>query len=191
MTDPQCIEWIKEGGKRREKAANHLFAQYKGLIVYGTQKHKINRDEAFDAYSDAILALVRHVANGDFKGESKLSTYLNGIFFRKCVDQIRKKTTHWEDDTVLNNLEDESPNPAHLLETASEMKKLKGLMGRLSNNCQRILMLRYYWGYDNMEEIAEKLGLKNANTAGSLRHRCMKQLMHIVNENEKNSYGDT
>lgn len=189
--DENIIADLQAGGRLREQAANQLFKQFQGLIPFALKRHKLSQEEAFDAYSDSILALVRQVGRGDFKGESKLSTYLNGIFFRKCVDQLRKKTTYSLNDDSIPDVVDTAPDPGQQLETLSELKNLKQLMQKLSESCQQILMLRYYWGYENMEEIAEKLGLKNANTAGSLRHRCMKQLMRIVHANEKDSYGNT
>ena len=188
MTEAECILELQAGGRRREAGADAIFRQYKGLIKHALKKHKLSEEEAFDAYSDTVLAIVKQVSAGDFKGESKLSTYLNTIFFRRCVDQVRKKATNPVMRDEMPEMEDYSPNAEAVSITTEAMEQLKTYMMGLSDNCRQVLMLRYYWGYEDMEEIAEKIGVKNANTAGSLRHRCMKQLMGIIEKSRTREF---
>lgn len=185
MTEADCILDLKAGSHKREAAADALFRQYQGLIKHALKKHKLTEDEAFDAYSDTILAVVKQVGAGDFNEKSKLSTYLQTIFFRRCVDQVRKKSTNPVMLTEIPDMKDGSRNAEEQAVNHDELKALKAYMQSLSENCRKILMLRYYWGYEDMDEIAKKLGLKNANTAGSLRHRCMKQLMTIIQKSQQ------
>ena len=184
MTEAESILELQAGGRRREAAADAIFHQYKGLINHGLRKHKLTEEEAFDAYSDTVIAIVRQVAAGEFKGNSKLSTYLQTIFFRRCVDQVRKKATNPIIGDEVPDIEDDRPNAEAVSITQEAMGQLKTYMLALSDNCRQVLMLRYYWGYEDMGEIAEKIGVKNANTAGSLRHRCMKQLMGIIEKSK-------
>lgn len=182
MTDAELIQKLTAGGRAKEAAADALFRQYLGLIKHGQKKHQLTETEAFDAYSDTLLAVIRQVSGGEFEGKSKLSTYLHTIFYRRCVDQVRKKATNPIMVSETPETADTRPNAeAHAI-TLGEMQRLRKYMSKLSDNCREILMLRYYWGYEDMEEIADKMGFKNANTAGSLRHRCMKKLMDIIQQ---------
>ena len=74
MTEAECIQNLMAGGQQREAAADALFRQYQGLIKHALKKHKLTSEEAFDAYSDTIIAVVQQVGAGDFNGKSKLST---------------------------------------------------------------------------------------------------------------------
>ncbi|MFK7972415.1 MAG: RNA polymerase sigma factor [Bacteroidia bacterium] len=180
MTEAELIQHLKAGGRKKEVAADAIFQQYDGLIKHAQKKHKLNEEEAFDAYSDTIIAIVKQVSAGEFEEKSKLSTYLQTIFFRRCVDQVRKKSTNPVMEPEPPDSKDLSPNAEARTITREEVLRLKRFMEQLSGNCKELLMLRYYWGYEDMGEIAEKIGIKNANTAGSLRHRCMKKLMDII-----------
>ncbi|MEM6345630.1 MAG: sigma-70 family RNA polymerase sigma factor [Bacteroidota bacterium] len=183
MTDEEIIQGIRAGGREQERCVNHLFTAHKGLVGHGMGKYGLGEDAAIDAFSDAVLGLRKQILADKFRGESKLSTYLFTIFSRRCVDQTRKKTTHGLTTTSeYPEVADQEPGIERKMFTQEAFDRLMGFMNQLGEVCREILMYRYYWGYEDMAEIAELVGAKNANTAGSLRHRCMKQLMKIVGQ---------
>ena len=57
-------------------------------------KYTITQEDAFDAYSDTILAAIGKISERRFEGRSSLKTWLFQIFHNKCVDLIRKNSTH-------------------------------------------------------------------------------------------------
>ena len=181
MTEEEIIQGIKTGGRPQERSMQELFQAHKGLVGHGMGKYGLSEDAAIDAFSDSILALRRAVLNDKFRGDSKLSTFLYTIFSRRCVDQLRKKATHGVTPvSEYPDVPDLEPGIERKLFTQEAFERLMGFMQKLGENCRQVLMYRYYWGYEDMSEIAELIGVKNANTAGSLRHRCMKQLMKII-----------
>lgn len=181
MTDQEIIRDIIAGGSPQEACMNYLFDHHRGLIGSALKRHQLSEEEALDAFSDTLLAFRKQVLGEKFRGESKISTYLYTIFSRRCVDYIRKRATNRLQPVIeYPDLKDESSNAERQLITQEAYQKLLGFMNQLGEVCQKILMYRYYWGYEDMEEIADLAGVKNANTAGSLRYRCMKQLMKII-----------
>ena len=48
-------------------------------------------------------------------------------------------------------------------------------MGRIGEQCRRILLL-FYWEEKSMEEIAAELGFANTDTAKSKKYQCKKSL---------------
>ncbi|MEO0468945.1 MAG: sigma-70 family RNA polymerase sigma factor [Bacteroidota bacterium] len=181
MNDAELIEGIQAGGSRQESCLNLLFDKHRGLVGTGITKYRLSEEDAIDAFSDAILALRKQIMEGKFRGDSKVSTYLYTIFSRRCVDRVRKAATN----KVLTSPEypdvgDPDPGIEKQLITQEAFEHLMGFMDQLGEVCRNILMYRYYYGYDDMAEIARLVGAKNANTAGSLRHRCMKQLLKII-----------
>ena len=183
MTDAAIIEAIQAGGAKQEACLNYLFDQNKGLVGSAISRHQISEEEALDAYTDAIIAFRRQVTQGKFRGESKISTYFYTIYFRKCVDLIRRRATNKMNPVdEVPDMEDESMNTEADLITREAFDRLMNFMDQLGEVCRQILMYRYYYGYEDMEEIAKLVDVKNANTAGSLRYRCMKQLMKIIDK---------
>lgn len=181
MEDEVFIKELKGGGPRAEKAIHFFFNQHKGLIGKAIKQHQLLEEECLDAYTDALLSLRKQVIKGVFRGESKVSTYFYTIFYRRCVDLIRRKATHRERlAEEFPDVADEKPLASDQMQVQEAFEGLMHFMEQLGQQCRDILMYRYYWGYEDMAEIASKLGIKNANTAGSLRYRCMKRLMNLV-----------
>ena len=183
MKDNDIISGIKQGGSQAEAVINYLFDKNRGLVGSAIKKHQLTEEEALDAYSDAILGLRKQILADKFRGESKLSTYLYTIFQRRCVDSIRKKATHRiHTAPEYPDVADDGQNMERDMITQEMFDKLMGYMNKLGEACRKVLMYRYYWGYEDMGKIAELAGIKNANTAGSLRYRCMKQLMKMIKD---------
>ncbi|MEL6673862.1 MAG: sigma-70 family RNA polymerase sigma factor [Bacteroidota bacterium] len=186
MKDGQIIQSIQAGGQQQEQALHFLFDRYQGWIKGAMRKHRLGEEEALDAFSDAILALRKQVVGQKFRGESKLSTYLHTIFQRRCIDLIRKKATHQETVGLdqLAEVSEKSLSVEESLIVGERFDTLMAVMDQLGNPCKQILVDRYFWGYDDMAEIARRAGVKNANTAGSLRYRCMEKLMKLLNRTQ-------
>ena len=185
MTDQEIISALQAGGARQEACLNYLFDQHKGLVGSAISRHQISEEEALDAYADAIIGFRKQVMLGKFRGESKISTYFYTIYFRRCVDLIRRRATHQISQVEeYPEVEDETVNTEADLITREAFNQVMEYMEKLGEVCRKILMYRYYYGYEDMEEIARLVEVKNANTAGSLRYRCLKQLMRIIKEAE-------
>lgn len=94
--DPTIVRMIGQGGQAEEKAMLWLNAQFEDKIDLACRKHQLAREDAEEAYDDALIALRDNIRSGKFKGESALRTYFGTIFFNKCIDRIRKAPTKWE-----------------------------------------------------------------------------------------------
>lgn len=181
MQDEEFIKELKGGGARTERAIQHFFDRHKGMIGKAMKQHQLSEEECLDAYTDALISLRKQIIQDIFRGESKVSTYFYTIFYRRCVDLIRKKSTQKERLTEeVPDIVDDKPIASDRMQIQEAFEGLMHFMEKLSQQCRDILMHRYYWGYEDMAEIASKLGIKNANTAGSLRYRCMQRLMSLV-----------
>lgn len=184
QSDQAYLQAIKAGGRQQEQAVRALFDQHYGMIVRLRQRYGLKESEAVDVYTDGLVAFRKAVLNDHFRGDSKLSTYLFAILQHKAVDQLRKKSTHTTTVALeeARLLEDPLPPADHQLVTQERFEELMQYFDQLGDTCRKVLLDRYYWGYTDMKEIAERHGIKNANTAGSLRHRCLKQLMKLVGQ---------
>ena len=52
-------------------------------------------------------------------------------------------------------------------------------IGKLGDTCKKVLMYYYYDGM-SMQEIADKLGFANTNTAKTKKYKCKKKLDSLV-----------
>jgi len=170
-----------------EDAIYSFYRNNFNIVYQKTKDHKLTKDQALDAYSDAILSLRDNILKNRFKGESALTTYFISIFNRKCIDIIRKNTTNliYENELPIH-LKDNEAGIDDKLTVMVNLERLKKLLSELSEICQSVLM-DWNDGY-SMDEIAERNELLNAHTARSKRYNCFQQLMEMVKVQKSKPY---
>ena len=186
QTDENFIETILAGGKAAQLAEKKLFNQFTGLIVKGQREYQLSKEEAYDAYSEAIITVFQHIKTKKFKGNSSLKTYLNRIFKNKCIDFFRKKTTtksrvhQWTDDLTVIANHQARQNIQKYLEDQELISQLEKSLQQLGAVCKQII-LEYAYGF-SFEEIAARLNppFKNGTTVKSKKSQCMKKLKVIL-----------
>jgi len=180
MTDREFIDSILTGGGAMHKTIEGFYRENYGLVYQMVGSHKLIKEEALDAYSDAVTAFVENIRNKKFRGDSKCRTYFIRIFNNKCIDIIRKKTTNRIDRNTIS-FDDIGRELMQKVEDEDQYISFSDFLGQLSEICKEVLM-DWSDGY-TMEEIAVRNGLRNAHTARSKRYNCFKQLMAILQRN--------
>ena len=93
-TEQQIIENLKSSGINKTRAEDSLFKRYSYFISIGVNKYSLPADDSFNAYADTVLAVIHSIVFGNFQNRSSLKTFMHEVFHNKCVDEIRKKSTH-------------------------------------------------------------------------------------------------
>lgn len=153
-----------------------LFKSYHAFIGMGQGRFNLSEDQSLQAYSDTLLSFRRQVIQGNFRGDSKIKTYLFRIFSNKCVDIIRKLPS--KELEALENAQQvavSTPDILRKLIVAEELEELLREFEKLGETCKQILLLAEYQGYTSAE-IADKIGFKNAHTVSSKKHKCLQRL---------------
>lgn len=116
----------------------------------------------------------------EFRGESKLSTWLYAITSRLCLNRLktlrRSRGNPLQDD--FTRMSDDSPLPDQALERKELHAILEWEIGRLNDEHRVILILRDIQGLP-YEEIAEALGLE-LGTVRSRLHRARMALKERI-----------
>jgi RNA polymerase sigma-70 factor (ECF subfamily) len=178
MNDNEIVNKIIQGGSQMEKCLETFYRENIRFTSVMEKKYGLDRESAIDAYTDAIIDFKEQVRNHQFHQKSKCSTYLFSIFNNKCIDILRKKTTHTIINDIPENLKDQSPDIVQMLTMKVEKTYLDNLMVMLGTKCREILM-DWNDGY-SMDEIAERNALLNANVARSKRYTCLQQLLALA-----------
>lgn len=181
VSDRMILEGIQAGGAKQELAIKRLYEQYFHLIYNGRKKyHQLNDDELLMAYNSSIISLRRHILNRTFREEASLWTYLNKIFFNKCIDIIRKVSSNKEDAyETLPEKEDEQGNALTAMTDNEEFNQLVAQLAQLGEPCKQIIMDSEYHGY-NSEEIAQRIGFSNARSVNSKKYSCLQRLRKLI-----------
>jgi len=180
MTDQKFIDDILTGGSAMHKTVEWFYHENFNLVYKMIGSHKLVKEEALDAYSDAVTAFVENIRNNKFRGEAKCSTYFIRIFNNKCIDIIRKKTTNKMDQNTIS-MDNIGTEPVQEIINEDLDIGLTEFLDQLSGICREVLM-DWSDGY-SMDEIAARNGLKNAHTARSKRYNCFRQLIALLQRN--------
>jgi RNA polymerase sigma factor (sigma-70 family) len=183
-TDEDLIENLHHNALLKRKAEDTIFTRYTYFIKEGMHKYTLPEEDAFDAYSDAVLQAINNIVSGVFERKSSLKTYLYRIFTNKCVDLIRKKTTNKNSihqtsslTDMLFMIADSAKTVVQQLVEQTDMDMLKNKMNELGDNCRQLLTL-FADSYTD-KEIATAMDYKSADVVKTSRLRCLEKLRQL------------
>ena len=183
-SDIELIAGLQQPGLGRRSYEDSLYLQFRYFIDEGSRKFHLTAEESFSAYSDSVLHVIQNIRSGAFEGRSQLKTYLYQVFHNKCVDQVRKNTTHKGAvnrsaviPEMLTNLSDPARTIVQQLTDRTDLDDLKRRLMELGDNCRQMLLLSAE-GYPD-KEIADIMNFKTAGVAKTSRLRCMERLRRL------------
>ena len=179
-TDSEIIKKLKAGGQDFEGISVYLFEQFKGFIPTVQGKLHLPTTEVQDAYADALVKLIRHLRNDQFRGESKISSYFYKIFYNTAVDASRKNASNKNIKTTeLLEFDLRERDLLDMITKKQEAQNVMLVINAMGGTCQQILIDWGYYGY-SMAEIAIRGNMKNPESARSMKYKCLKKLKEIL-----------
>ncbi len=174
LADEELITALLQDDLALRKAENYFFDRHDYFIKEGIKKFRITEDEAFDAYSDAVLVVMENIRKGRFEKRSSLKTYTFQVFQNKCVDLVRKKTTKKNSvhqttgiTDFMTGLSDATKSALQQLAEKADIDLLLEKLQLLGEKCREMLML-FSGGYAD-RQLAEALGYKTADVVKTSR----------------------
>lgn len=164
-----------------ESGFAQLVTQQTGQVVGLAWRLVGNRDDAEEIAQEAFLRL--HRALPDFRGESRISTWLYRTTTHLAIDHLRRERLRrkWfffrrdnEEPDPVELAHDPRDNPGRELQSQQAMQALRSCLQQLSPRQQVIFTLRHYEGLP-LAEIAGHLGLETGTVKAHL-HRAVQQL---------------
>jgi len=164
MKDSEAIRRIEKGD---ERALDYLYKKNYKMIVNLITKNSGTEDEAKDIFQEALIVFWQKVIKKELTLTSKISTYLYSICLNLWRKELSKKQrfSHEEKDVSEEINTD-----------AYERKKIvRDCINKMNTTCRKVLMY-YYFDNLSMQDIADKLGFSNAQTAKTKKYKCKKEL---------------
>lgn len=174
------IEKIKNGD---ETPLLELYKLYRDeFIAWAFKKYAADRDTAKDIFQDVIITFYENVKEGKItSATSSIKTYLFAIGKFKLINAIKRngRIGYVSDPGLINGNE---PNHSHM-DNQDEKEFIRDTVSKYLDqqpeDCQKILRMYYFDGL-SMEQIAHKMGYKNADVAKSKKAKCFKCLAEQV-----------
>ncbi|WP_439098884.1 RNA polymerase sigma factor [Bowmanella dokdonensis] len=160
------IEQVRQGDRQ---AYRQLYTEHVGM-VHGLCYRLTGGDRALaeDATQEVFIQLWRKI--GNYRGDSKFSTWLHSVSSNVCVSYIRKQRGWWQ---RMFNIED-SAAMQETAEGSTGEVDIEAYVQRLPERARMVFVLHAIEGYRH-EEIAEMMDMAVGSSKAQF-HRA-KQLM--------------
>ena len=168
MTDQEIFERICQGD---ERALEELYAKYYRMMTKLVISNSGTEEEAKDIYQEALVVFWQKAVSGNLVLTSKISTYVYSIcqnLWRKELDRKKRLSNEEKDGVEYSNYDQQE-----------RARIIQECINDLGETCRNVLMFYYFDGM-SMQDIADKLGFANTNTAKTKKYKCKKKLDELV-----------
>jgi RNA polymerase sigma-70 factor, ECF subfamily len=175
--------WVQQAQAGDKQAFSRLVEAYQRPVYNLTYRMLGNPQEAEDAAQETFLRAYARLRQYD--GSHKFSTWILSIANHHCIDRLRKRRgtqVSIDDNPVLQNLEEDSPQPEDSMLDQEQSVELQSLINRLEPEYRTPLILRYWEDY-SYEQIAETMNLTVAAVKSRL-FRARKQVADLYRDQQ-------
>jgi RNA polymerase sigma factor (sigma-70 family) len=168
MNEKEIFDRIQRGD---EKALEFLYKKYYRMMTKMVITNSGTEEEARDIYQEALIVFWQKATSGKLVMTAKISTYIYSIcqnLWRKELDR-KKRLSHEDKDSPVSIDTD----------TEERQKIVAQCIEQLGDTCKKVLMY-YYFDEMSMQDIAEKLGFANTDTAKTKKYKCKKKLDELI-----------
>ncbi len=168
MKDNEVLEKITRGD---ESALDYLYKKYYRMMTNLVIKNSGTEEEAKDIYQEALVVFWKKAASGNLVLTSKISTFIYSICLNLWRKELERKSRYSsEEKDGVEFMNDEQDEKAKIIHAC---------INELGDTCRKILNYHYFDGL-NMQDIAEKLGYANTDTAKTKKYKCKQKLFELV-----------
>jgi RNA polymerase sigma factor (sigma-70 family) len=172
--DDELLKRLKSGNHRvwKELFDNNIDAFILFVMKYG----KLQQDEAYGIYQEAIVIFHRNVTSGKIEPplRSSLSTYIYGIGKNLC----RRKTS-----TNLSFPENLPELPQTPFEELDERRHnaavVKSLLARIGENCREFLTM-VFLEEKQQDDIMVQMEIPSPEAFRKRKHDCLKKMRALI-----------
>ncbi len=176
FSDQQLITGLMQGDRIAFKA---FIDCHKHMVYTLAMRVLRNKEDAEEIAQDTFIKAYQSI--GNFKGESKLSTWVYKIAYHKCLDYIKKNkrrpqtaSMEWQDHDRFAAAEEEWD----IFEGQEKRQLINRALTRLPGEDGVLLTLFYFETY-SLKEISGIMNL-SLNTVKVRLHRSRKRLAGIL-----------
>jgi RNA polymerase sigma factor (sigma-70 family) len=161
-------------------AIRYIYEQYSTMISAHIMKNSGTRQDAEDIFQDTVIGFIEIVKKDKFRGESSISTFLMSMARNIWLNELKKRNRAGYREEQFQNARDMQESDISAFLADQEMKKqFRDILGRLGENCKKILLLYYYHNLP-MKEIVSHVPYENEQVVRNKKYKCLQQLSDLL-----------
>ncbi|MBZ5856747.1 RNA polymerase sigma factor [Flavihumibacter profundi] len=173
LTDNDIIQLVRKGD---QQAFAQLVTKYQNYVFTIILRYLPSREDAEEVAQDVFVKAYRSL--GDFRGESKFSTWLYTITTTTCITFLRKNkldVQSLDNEKVFAQADNmDGGMRANQVEQKSRVAMVNQAIKMLSPEDAQVITL-FYKGEQSLDEIAQVLG-QETNAVKVRLHRARQRL---------------
>ena len=147
-------------------------------------RHVVNNsgteEDGEELFFDALSIFERNVREGKFEGRSSMNTYFIQIAKFQLLKKLDKRGPKMEDRSLMETDLGVEDSAERSIIAAEHEQVFAQIMSQIGARCKRIFEL-FHMGY-SMIEIAQEVGINDADQAKKEKSRCKKRLLNLLSE---------
>jgi RNA polymerase sigma factor (sigma-70 family) len=174
-TDEAIVEGIRHND---DKALACLYKLHYPMISHFILNNSGTDDEAKDIYQEGVIVFYEKIKDNSLELTCQIKTYLYSVCRRLWLKRLAEKgryASRIEDSESYLSLQEEVP--VHE-ENERQFGVMAEALSQLGEPC-RTLLEDYYIRDQNMQEITEKFGYTNTDTAKNQKYKCLQRLKKL------------
>lgn len=178
-SDKEIIEELKKGNSNN--VLQFLYSTAQPKIKSWILNNNGNDDEAQDIFQDSVLSFYRYVLDGKFEAGKSVEGFLFSIGKNMWINRAKQKNRFVPQTNEIELVEESN----YIDQTISDERaeRIQAILSKLGERCKELLTYSIFYKMP-MQEISEKMGFSNANTAKTKNYKCKQRLMKLMEENK-------
>jgi RNA polymerase sigma factor (sigma-70 family) len=186
MTDSQLLIGIIENDERAWRYIYHnMRIGFASILVQEFTDGKLRKEDIEDIFQESLIVLMRKVKSNGLiiPREGVIFSYLVEIGKRTACNFLRKRSHLSSTDAVTildkQHYQGENNDMAAEEKQQTENEFLDRVFDSMPAECKQLLKL-FYWERKPMDDIANILGMRNADSAKTKKSKCMNKFKDIA-----------
>lgn len=182
FSDSEILDAVQDSDGKYQKVLEYLYHQVLPKVENYVLKNSGNKDDAFDAFQDAMLAFCKYVRLNRFNKDYSVSGFIYSVAKNIWINKARKnKKLLLTEMTELSENESDSQNVLNYIITNERKEELKKMFDMLGEKCRKLLRMSIYQEMSG-KEICKKLGFASENGVKTQKYKCKKKLLQIMKQ---------
>lgn len=179
-TDDEILTAIKKG--ESDNVLKFLYKNVQPKVKSWVLQNNGDDDEAQDIFQDAVVAFYKYVTADKFKEGSSVAGFIYTIGKNLWINRVKQKSR------FIGNVEAHSNKYSEEMVFQSQdisserAEKMQEILSQLGERCKELLTYSIFYKMP-MEDISEKMGFNNADTAKTKNYKCKQRLIKLIKEN--------
>ena len=179
FSDEEVLQKLKANDTGTDDVIRFLYSTHFEKLSRYILMHKGSLEDARDLFQETIISFIHLTREGKFRRESSIGTFLFVLNKNLWLNEQRKRGSSQVREI---RYEDEQPRDMDIgavLEHRETTHKLRKIIQRLGENCEKILLLFYYENC-SMKDLTDRLHYQNEQVTRNMKYKCLKKMEQLV-----------